>query len=133
LSDYEGERLAPIAQPDPDLVRAIESALHHRHIPFQESIGYTIPVFYFQPSGLMQALLATNPRAKAPRPAYLEMEQAPFFQTCHRMHIASASIVVGSDRYVLSNSELKHEWLGDTAEAIKLASESALEALDSAP
>jgi uridine phosphorylase len=130
LSDYVGRRVAPIAKPDPNLVGAIESVLMRHHIAFQESLGYTIPVFYFQPSGLMNALLATNQCANLARPAYLEMEQASFFQTCHRMHMQSASIVVGSDRYVLTNRELKHEWLGDTDAAVTRAFKTALEAMD---
>ena len=130
LSDYDGRHVGPIAKPDANLVRAIESALKHENIAFQESIGYTIPVFYFQPSGLMRALLDTKECANVLRPGYIEMEEAPFFQTCKRMHIESASIIIGSDRYVLSNNEPKHEWLGDTGEAIKLAFKSAIEAME---
>jgi purine-nucleoside phosphorylase len=133
LSDYHDGQIDPVAKPDPDLVWQIEAVLKHHNLVFTESTGYTVPIFYFQPSGLIEALLTPQRSAGVVSPGYIEMEEAPFFQTCKRMHLQAASIVVGSDRYAMADGELKHVWLGDTDEAVKTAFKSAVEALQNAP
>jgi uridine phosphorylase len=133
LSDYCDGRIDPVAKPDPDLVVRIKAALKHQKRPYAESTGYTVPVFYFQPCGLIQALFAGKGWAGKEPPGFIEMEQAPFFQTCQVMHMQAASIVVGSDRYAVANGELTHEWLGDTDAAIKAAFTTAVAALQSTP
>jgi purine-nucleoside phosphorylase len=118
LSDFENGKITPIARPQGPLTSKIESVLKGEGVRYQSALSYTIPVFYFQPTGLMEFLLH---RSKRFQPGYLEMEEAPFFQTCQDMHVAAASLVVGSDRYQMSNGKLQHLWLGDTDPVLQAA------------
>jgi hypothetical protein len=57
------------------------------------------------------------------------MEQAPFFETCHRMGIEAASIVLGSDRYTFTHNQLKHDYLGNTDKSMQAAFQASVESL----
>jgi len=129
LSDYVDGRVLRIAMPDGLLVQRLRTTLGREGLPFQDAVGYTIPIFYFQPSSLIRHLIKGRLESNKLRPAYVEMEEAPFFETCHRMNIRGASIVVGSDRYTLANGELKHDWLGDTDETMRRAVTASVKAL----
>jgi purine-nucleoside phosphorylase len=110
LSDATDGAIAKLAKPDPFLTQQITSVLERKGVSFQKANSYTLPIFYLQPSGLIAHLLSNSSRARA---QYIEMEEAPFYQTCILMHTSAASIVVGSDRYTLVGGALKHDWLGD--------------------
>ena len=86
----------PVSRPDRELTSQLARSLRADEIPYREAVGYTIPVIYFQPSGLVKELLG-GPRFADPRPAFVEME-APFFEAAGRMDMRAASLVVSSDR-----------------------------------
>ena len=129
LSDYHDGRVERLSYPEQDLVRRVSEVLKSDGIAAQQALGYTVPVFYFQPAGLIRSLLEGNCYSGNARPFYTEMEQAAFFETAKRMKLQAASIVVGSDRYTVVGGELRHEWLGDTDTLVKQATKAAIEAL----
>jgi len=104
---------ARISTPDPTLTARFDAALTQAKIPFAPAHGYTIPIYYFQPEGLIQDLLA-GPAFARPRPAYIEMEEASFFETARHMQAQAASLVTGADRYTIENGHLTHTFLDDT-------------------
>jgi uridine phosphorylase len=73
-----------------------------------DSVGYTIPIFYFQPLSLIRELLTGEIFPNGPPVGYFEMEEASFFATCQLMGVAGASLVVGSDRYFLEDESVTH-------------------------
>jgi purine-nucleoside phosphorylase len=128
LSDRPDE---PIAIPDATLTSRIHVAAKHLHIDVRRATGYTSPIFYYQPSGLIRDLIG-GPRFAQQRPGYVEMEQAPLFETAHRANVAAASIVIGSDRYRLEKGELKHDYFDSTTQQELDAMRIAIEALSGA-
>ena len=75
------------------------------HLPDHETgVGYTSPIIYYQPESLIRRLLVDRRIGNNPRIDYLEMEQAPFFETCFRANVAAASVVVGSDSTFLNEN-----------------------------
>jgi uridine phosphorylase len=116
-----GSRLAardPVARPDSLLTAAIGQALHNAAVPYVAQTGYTIPIMYYQPSGLVRWLLA-DPSLAAERPAYVEMEEATLFETGHLTHVRMASVVVGSDRYRIAGDTLAHSFTDLAADSAK--------------
>ena len=113
LSDG-GDRFA---RPDLPLTTALGEHLGRASFP---AIGYTIPIYYFQPEALIRDLL-TGDRFAKNRPAYLEMEEAAVFATATRMHAAAASLTVGADRYVVVDGQLVHTFLDDDHVSASLA------------
>jgi uridine phosphorylase len=110
LSLHPSDRLS---HPDDDLTRRLHRHLEALQIPSASATGYTIPIYYFQPAGLISALLAAQEFSR-PRPEYIEMEEAPFFESAALTHTAAASLTVGSDRYTISgNGTLAHAFLDD--------------------
>ncbi len=99
-----------LSRPDAQLNRQLEAELQRSGISSQRAVGYTIPIYYFQPSGLVQALL-NDPAFSQNRPAYMEMEEASFFETAARMNAKAASLTVGADRYTIDNGQLRHDFL----------------------
>ena len=108
LSDPDSPRWAV---PDLDLTRRLGDALGPAADP---RVGYTIPIYYFQPEALMKDLIAGDRFAGSARPTYLEMEEASVFATAARMHAAAASLTVAADRYAVGRAgRLTHTFLDD--------------------
>jgi uridine phosphorylase len=91
LTTLLGQQLGPAAQP---------------------MVGYTVPIYYFQPEPLIRDLLAGD-RFAHDRPTYTEMEEAAVFATADRTHIAAASLTAAADRYTLVGPRLDHAFLDD--------------------
>lgn len=109
LSDDPRE---PISTPDPLLLlRIVKASSTKLNKPINVAIGYTSPIFYLQPSGVIKELIRQR------RAFYVEMEGAPLFEVCKRLNVAAASIVIGSDRYTLDrDGKLKHDYFDSTRE-----------------
>ena len=99
-----------LAIPNFDLTRRLGEALGPAGEP---RVGYTIPIYYFQPERLMVDLIAGDRFAGPARPTYLEMEEASVFATATRMHAAAASLTVPADRYAVVHGRLTHDFLDD--------------------
>ncbi len=97
-------------------------------MPVAEGLGYTIPIYYYQPSGLIAELFSAESYPEG-RPLYLEMEQASFFESARRAGVKAASVVVPADRYTLAGGKLAHEFLNDPAPALHDAFKTAVEIL----
>lgn len=109
ISDYEKGLVPALAYSDRSLRLALERRLNERRIKWSHAIGFTTPVYFFEASGLHKSLLVDM--KWDPRPQFLEMELGAFFATAKRMRVPSASMVIPSDRYRLTNGELTHEFL----------------------
>ena len=107
LSRPDEEEVQPLAYPDKALTKALEATLSSG---VSITVGCTIPIFYFQPDQLIKDLITANYYPSGPPVGYFEMEQASFFQLCQLMDKRAASMVVGSDRYLLTDGELRHEF-----------------------
>jgi purine-nucleoside phosphorylase len=116
-----------LSQPDKDFNAALNERLAQAKTDFSAGIGYTIPIYYFQPSGLIKALIAGGGYG-AGKPLYMEMEQAAFFETARLASVSAASLVVVSDRYTINDGKLTHTF----AESVKPGLLKALEACRSA-
>ena len=122
LSDDPAE---PISRPDSILAHRIASAASTK---LHAAVGYTSPIFYLQPSGVIRELIRDR------LVSYVEMEGAPLFEVCKRLNVAAASIVIGSDRYTLDRGgELKHDYFESTREQEMQALRIAIEALTLRP
>jgi len=109
---------AQISRPDAALTAQIAKAAADQNLPLARAIGFTMPVYYFQPGSILRDLLAiTGPD----KPQFVEMEEAPFFSIARLMGIRAASIVVGSDRLEAHDGKLAQRfWSGDL-DALELA------------
>lgn len=111
---------AAISYPNADLLARICA----QDASMEGATGYTSPIFYLQPSGIIKELIRDK------RASYVEMEGAPLFEMAKRLNVAAASIVVGSDRYTLdAKGELKHDYFGSTREQEMVALRVAIDAL----
>jgi uridine phosphorylase len=113
LSESVDGAIDPLAHSDETLSRAIREALASDWGRERPTVGYTIPVFYFQPLKLIRDLITGEFYPEGPRVGYFEMEQASFFETCRHMGLRGASMVVGSDRYRLVDGEVTHQFESD--------------------
>lgn len=121
LSPADPSEIDPVAYPDSELAAAIESQLNAVGMRHSIGMGYTIPIFYFQPADLIRDLITGEAFPSGPKVGYFEMEQASFLQTCKLMRKQSASMVVGADRYSLIDGELTHKFEDDVEQdAVKL-------------
>jgi hypothetical protein len=110
LCDSDPSRTSPIIRPSSTLMSGLELMLGAGGA-FSKSVGYTIPVYYFQPEGLMAALIRGEAFPLSEIPGYVEMEAASLFQTADLMQREAASMVVGADRYVLrEDGNVSHEF-----------------------
>ncbi len=75
------------------------------NISFQTGTGVTIPIFYHQPVTFLIEFLESNEFH------FIEMEQAPFFETCRINNVNGISLVVGSDRYTIVDNKIKHNYI----------------------
>jgi purine-nucleoside phosphorylase len=105
-----------VAHPSEELTSGLEIRLGNAGT-FSRSVGFTIPIYYFQPEGLIAAV--NDPQFYSPSPGYVEMEQASLFQTAALMHKHAASMVVGADRYVVKDEEVNHEFYDVDCDAAK--------------
>jgi purine-nucleoside phosphorylase len=105
---------ARLSLPSPELSSLLTRQLQSRHLACPTATGYTIPIYYSQPSGLIRALLS-SPDFASPRPEYIEMEESSFFEQARTDHIQAASLTVPADRYTLANGSLSHDFLDDAA------------------
>jgi uridine phosphorylase len=109
---------AQISRPDTALTAQIAKAAADQKLPLARAIGFTMPIYYFQPGSVLRDLLAISGPDK---PQFVEMEEAPFFSIAHLMGIRAASIVVGSDRLESRDGKLAQQlWSGDL-DALELA------------
>ena len=113
LSPTDSSRLDPIAHPDPNLTAAIEEKLAASGVAHNSSVGYTIPIFYFQPAQLIFDLITGEAFPSGPPVGFFEMAQDSFFQTCLLMGKRAASIVIGADRYRIVDGRLTHSFEDD--------------------
>jgi len=107
------------ARPSTALTDAIHEDLSRRGLEPQRGRGYTMPVFYLRPARLMIALAEGSVFGREEPVEYCEMEQAPFFQTCALMNAHAASVVVGSDRYLVEAGNLEHEYYDVDDDTVK--------------
>jgi len=122
LSPNAADCSDPVARPDSDLTAVIEAKCTVAGLPHNVATGYTIPIYYFQPAGLIYDLITGEAFPAGPPVGYFEMEQASFFQTCMLMGKRAASMVIGSDRYRLVDGTLTHVFENDVdQDAAKLA------------
>ena len=121
-----------ISSPAGLLSIACAASLAQQGIPAFGAVGYTIPIYYGQPSGLLVDLLQSD-AFSSPRPAYIEMEEASFFESGRRFGFVTASLTVPSDRYWLEQGKLHHEYLDDAAtdKSLSNALAAAIEAVTS--
>ncbi len=94
-----------ISYPNESFLKNIESYFKRENILFQEGLGVTIPIFYHQPVSFIRTFLEDSIYH------FIEMEQAPFFETCILNKVQGISIVVGSDRYTIENGEISHHYI----------------------
>ncbi|MEE3627006.1 hypothetical protein UCD39_24025 [Nitrospirillum sp. BR 11752] len=107
-----------VARPDKDFTARVRAAAARSGLPSARGIGYTMPIYYFQPGSILRDLLAI----KGPdKPTFVEMEEGPFFTLATLMGLKAASVVVGSDRLVNEDGRLHQSlWDGDL-DALELA------------
>lgn len=106
LSIDPSERLA---RPDPNLGTVLRNGFAAAGIAVESAIGYTSPIYYFQPAGLVRALAAQQGTNHV---EYVEMEAGSLFAVASLMKRAAASVVIGVDRYTPTTNGLgKHQYL----------------------
>jgi uridine phosphorylase len=98
------------ARPDSRLLGALRSAFVRSRTPAIEAVGYTIPIYYYQPSGLMEILATRNVLGHTIE--YVEMEGGALYELAAMAKGRAASVVIGVDRYRVSSSGIgKHQYL----------------------
>ncbi|WP_145727893.1 nucleoside phosphorylase [Nitrospirillum viridazoti] len=107
-----------VARPDQEFTARVRAAAARSGLPSARGIGYTMPIYYFQPGSILRDLLAIKGSDK---PTFVEMEEGPFFTLATLMGLKAASVVVGSDRLVNDGGRLHQSlWDGDL-DALELA------------
>jgi purine-nucleoside phosphorylase len=128
--DSEKQRINVKTEPSTDLTQRLKNGLDSSGIKYQRAVGFTSPIFYFQPEGLVWALAKGDVFLSGPIPEYVEMENSALFETAKLARKRAASMVVGSDRYVLDDiinnkfhywgeKKLKHEFYDIDGDALK--------------
>jgi len=117
LSTPANRDVSKLAKPDTSLANRIQTIGKGRITP---ATGYTIPIFYYQPSKLLEKLIAIGKFDNGPLIDYMEMEQAPFYQTCQLAEVACVSLVIGSDRTHVKNGKITTEYFNHDLRARKL-------------
>jgi len=93
-----------ISKPDQAFKNEFEKYLKANQIDFKSGIGVTTPIFYHQPEKFIKPLLKSN------KYDFIEMEQAPFFETCKIGNVKGISVVTGSDRYEIKADSINHQY-----------------------
>lgn len=122
-----------IAFADPVLSDRLDRQMTAAGIAHERALGFTSPIYYFQKTGLLKALLSF-PFDRGKAPGFVEMEQASFFATARLAGMTAASVVVGSDRAVRTGDTVRQEFFdGDLDRLLLLALRQAIAALDGPP
>lgn len=108
-----------ISYPDMSLTAEIKQKIKERTIRATTGLGFTIPIFYYQPEKLL-IHLARWQYDDFLKPLYIEMEGSAVFETGRITNIKTASIVIPTDRYYLEQGALKHEFIDFDHEQLKL-------------
>jgi len=116
LSTPDSHGILKLAKPDLNLANRIKRIGNGR---VEMATGYTIPIFYYQPSKLLAELVQVGKFNDGPLIDYMEMEQAPFYQTCQLARIACASLVIGSDRTFFKNGKIATDYFNHDIQARK--------------
>ncbi len=103
LSKDLNGRVNKISYPDKRLVKLL---IKNNSDTAIEATGYTIPIFYYQPQNLLKKIVLDGSLNCLPKIGYIEMEQSSFFETCQLAKTRCASIVIGSDRTIIENSQI---------------------------
>lgn len=111
------EAAEQIAYADPVLTEAVGRALNNARIAHARALGFTSPVYYFQKVGLLKSLLAF-PFDAGKAPGFVEMEEAPLFDTARLVGVKAASVVVGSDRAIPTGDTVRQEFFDGDLDAL---------------
>jgi hypothetical protein len=116
-----------ISRPDQSLTEEIVQTVKKDNIKHIRAVGFTMPIYYFQPASMLRSLLGvTGPD----RPMFVEMEEAPLFALARLMGFRAASIVVASDRLESRDGRLTQGfWDGDLDQLELLAFQEAIHAI----
>ena len=77
LSVLESNEINILAYPSKELNKKIQKEFGDGK--YTEAIGYTIPIYYFQPKDLLEELIIGEFYSNKPIPSYLEIEASFFF------------------------------------------------------
>jgi hypothetical protein len=123
----ENESNGQISRPDQSLTNEIVETVNKDNVKHIRAIGFTMPIYYFQPASILRGLLGmSGPDA----PRFVEMEEASFFALAHLMGFRAASIVVASDRLESHDGKLSQGfWDGDLDQLELLAFQEAIHAI----
>ncbi len=113
-----GDPAAQISRPDAALTRHIAEVAAREHREPVRALGFTMPIYFFQPASVVRDLLKISGPA---RPGFIEMEQAPFFAVASHMGVRAASIVVGSDRLESRDGKLSQGFWNGNLDALELS------------
>jgi len=116
LSTPKDKSINKWVKPDSALANRVQHIGKDRIKP---ATGYTIPIFYYQPSKLLDTLITTGKFDNGPLIDYMEMEQAPFYQTCQLAGVECVSLVIGSDRTHVKNGKIITEYFNHDLKARK--------------
>jgi purine-nucleoside phosphorylase len=116
-----------ISRPDQSLTEKIVETINEDNVKHIRAIGFTMPIYYFQPGSMLRALLdVTGPD----KPTFIEMEEASLFALARLAGFRAASIVVASDRLESHDGRLSQEfWDGDLEQLERLAFQEAIQAI----
>jgi purine-nucleoside phosphorylase len=116
-----------ISGPGQSLTEEIIQTINKDNVKHIRAIGFTMPIYYFQPDSMLRSLLGmTGPDT----PRFVEMEEAPFFALARLMGFRAASIVVASDRLESHDGRLSQGfWDGDLDQLEQLAFEEAIQTI----
>jgi purine-nucleoside phosphorylase len=109
------------------LTEEIVETVNKDNVKHTRAVGFTMPIYYFQPGSMLQTLLGvTGPNM----PMFIEMEEAPLFALARLTGFRAASIVVASDRLESQDGRLSQQfWDGDLDQLERLAFQEAIYAI----
>jgi uridine phosphorylase len=113
-----------ISRPDQSLTEKIVETVKKDNVKHIRAVGFTMPIYYFQPGSMLRALLGVTGPDK---PMFIEMEEASLFALARLAGFRAASIVVASDRLESHDGRLSQEfWDGDLDQLERLAFQEAV-------
>jgi purine-nucleoside phosphorylase len=120
----ENEPKEQISRPDQSLTEKIVETVNKDNVRHIRAIGFTMPIYYFQPGSMLRTLLGVTGPDK---PMFIEMEEASLFALARLAGFRAASIVVASDRLESHDGRLSQEfWEGDLDQLERLAFQEAV-------
>jgi uridine phosphorylase len=116
-----------ISRPDQSLTEKIVETVNKDNVKHIRAIGFTMPIYSFQPGSMLRTLLdVTGPD----KPMFIEMEEASLFALARLAGFRAASIVVASDRLESHDGKLLQMfWDGDLDQLERLAFQEAMHAI----